>query len=92
MSTLRVASDSFPEMDELKAILVAGGTWFEQRTIGEVRVQEHVFPVLTASSIGSTDGNAPAIGFFGGGHGPGVHRHTVRALIHACVVASARMG
>ncbi len=68
MSTLRVASDSFPEMDELnKAILVAGGTWFERRTICEVHVGDHAFPILTAS-IGATDRQAPAVGFFGGVH------------------------
>ncbi|KND58294.1 Zinc carboxypeptidase-related protein [Candidatus Burkholderia verschuerenii] len=68
MSTLRVASETFPEMDELKAILVAGGTWFERRTICEVQADRHSFPILTAS-IGSTDRNAPAVGFFGGVHG-----------------------
>ncbi len=72
MSTLRVASDSFAEMDELNAILVAailiaGGTWFERRTICEVNARGHTFPVLTA--LGSTDRNVPAVGFFGGVHG-----------------------
>ncbi|SAL69695.1 Zinc carboxypeptidase [Caballeronia terrestris] len=67
MSTLRVASDSFAELDDLKAVLAAGRR-FESRTVGEVRTGSHAFPILTAT-IGSTDGAAPAIGFFGGVHG-----------------------
>jgi hypothetical protein len=67
MSTLRVASDSFAELDDLKAVLAAGRR-FESRTVGEVRTGSHAFPILTAT-IGSTDRAAPAIGFFGGVHG-----------------------
>ncbi len=37
------------------------------RTICEVRADQHSFPILTAS-IGTTDRDAPAVGFFGGVH------------------------
>jgi len=68
MSTLRVGADSFAEFDELEDILAAGGTRFERRTVCEVRSGTRAFPVVTAA-IGSSDPNAPAIGFFGGVHG-----------------------
>ncbi|SAL27267.1 M14 family zinc carboxypeptidase [Caballeronia humi] len=68
MSTLRVASHSFAELDDLNAVLAAGRAWFESRTVGEVRTGSHAFPIL-AATIGSTDRTAPAIGFFGGVHG-----------------------
>ena len=69
MSTSSVAvTSSFPEMDELKAIRIAGGARFAWRTIGEVQARRQSFPILTAS-IGSDDPQAPAIGFFGGVHG-----------------------
>jgi predicted deacylase len=68
MSTLRVTSDSFAELDELSAILSAGASRFDVRTVCEVRAGAHTFPVVTAS-IGSSDRQAPAIGFFGGVHG-----------------------
>ena len=68
MSTLRVASDSFAEFDDLNAILDAGRAWFVRRTVGEVRTGAHCFPIVTAT-LGSADPEAPAIGFFGGVHG-----------------------
>jgi hypothetical protein len=68
MSPLRAGPDSFAEFDELKAILTAGGDRFEQRTVCNVQAGTRSFPVLTAT-IGSSDPNAPAIGFFGGVHG-----------------------
>jgi hypothetical protein len=70
MSTLRLASASasFAEFDDLNAILAAGASRFDLRTVGEVRVGTNCFPILTAA-IGSNDPQAPAIGFFGGVHG-----------------------
>lgn len=68
MRPLSVASASFAEFDDLNAILAAGCARFESRTVGEVRVGAHSFPILTAA-IGSNDPKAPAIGFFGGVHG-----------------------
>ncbi|SAK54150.1 Zinc carboxypeptidase [Caballeronia pedi] len=66
-SSIAITS-SFPEMDELNAIRIAGGARLAWSTIGEVRARQHAFPLLTAS-IGSDDPQAPAIGFFGGVHG-----------------------
>ncbi|WP_438390552.1 M14 family zinc carboxypeptidase [Caballeronia sp. DA-9] len=68
MSTLRVASDSFSELDDLKAILTAGAKRLHMHTVGEVHAGARTFPILTAT-IGSDDPQAPAIGFFGGVHG-----------------------
>jgi Zinc carboxypeptidase len=68
MSTLRVASESFAELDDLNTILNAGAARFEVQAVGDVRVGAHSFPIMTAA-IGSTDPKAPAIGFFGGVHG-----------------------
>lgn len=68
MSTLRVASESFAEFDDLNAVLDAGRAWFVRRTVGEVRTGAHCFPIVTAT-LGSADPEAPAIGFFGGVHG-----------------------
>ncbi len=103
MSTSSVAiSSSFPEMDELKAIRVAGGARFAWYTIGEVRAREHMFPILTAA-IGSDDPQAPAIGFFGGVHGlecigTQLVLEYMRALLHGsngttrCIINCARCG
>jgi Zinc carboxypeptidase len=68
MSSLRIAAASFAEFEDLTAILAAGASRFEPREIGEIRAGRHSFPLMTAS-IGSTDSQAPAIGFFGGVHG-----------------------
>jgi hypothetical protein len=62
---------TFGEHEELKTILRAGSAQFEIQTVCEVhtrRVPFPVFPVFTAS-LGSSDPQAPAVGFFGGIHG-----------------------
>lgn len=59
---------TFDEHEELKAILRAGSTQFDIRTVGEIATGASAFPLFTAS-IGSGDPLAPAVGFFGGIHG-----------------------
>jgi hypothetical protein len=68
MQALSFLPDSFAEYEDLKAILDAGSASFDIRTVCEAHVHGRTFPVLTAS-IGSSDPQAPAIGFFGGIHG-----------------------
>ncbi len=60
--------DSFAELDDLLSILSAAGSRFTTRTVCEVEVDSHQFPLL-ATTIGSDHPQAPAIGFFGGVHG-----------------------
>jgi hypothetical protein len=62
------AADSFREQLELEAILQAGSAAFDIRVSCETRVDGRHFPVYSAA-IGSSDPQAPAIGFFGGIHG-----------------------
>ena len=59
---------TFDEHEVLKAILRAGSTQCEIRTVGDIQAGAGSFPLLTAS-IGSRDPLAPAVGFFGGIHG-----------------------
>ena len=68
MQSLSFLPDSFAEYEDLKAILDAGSASFEVCTLCEAHVRGRTFPVLKAS-IGSSDPQAPAIGFFGGIHG-----------------------
>ena len=73
---------TFGEHEELKTILRAGSTQFEIQTVCEVhtrRVPFPVFPVFTAS-LGSSDPQAPAVGFFGGIHG--LERIGTQVILH----------
>ncbi|WP_128596456.1 M14 family zinc carboxypeptidase, partial [Paraburkholderia kirstenboschensis] len=68
MQPLSFLPDSFAEYEDLRAILDQGSASFAIRTLCETTVRGRRFGVHTAS-IGSTDPQAPAIGFFGGIHG-----------------------
>jgi hypothetical protein len=63
-----VPETSFAEYEDLKAILDAGSRCFTVRVVCEVSAKERTFPVFVAT-LGSTDPDAPTIGFFGGIHG-----------------------
>ncbi|MFJ2987809.1 M14 family zinc carboxypeptidase [Collimonas sp. NPDC087041] len=57
-----------PELIELERIMQEGKPYLESRTVCEVEMKGHRFPVY-ALTIGSKDPEAPAVGFFGGVHG-----------------------
>jgi hypothetical protein len=57
-----------PELTELQAIIAAGGTTLQQRSMCEVTVGEATYPVL-AITLGNPAPDVPAVGFFGGVHG-----------------------
>ncbi|MGO4304509.1 M14 family zinc carboxypeptidase [Cupriavidus sp. RAF12] len=59
---------SFPEYDQLLALLEMGAPWFQTRVACEVAVQGRMFAVHVAS-LGTQAPDAPAIGIFGGIHG-----------------------
>ena len=68
MQALSFLPDSFAEYEDLKVILDAGRQWFDLRSVGETRVRGRTFELYVAS-VGASDADAPAIGFFGGIHG-----------------------
>ena len=70
---------TFDEHEELKEILLAGSSHFDIQIACEVQANMLSFPVLTAS-LGSTDPNAPAVGFFGGVHG--LERIGTQVILH----------
>lgn len=59
---------SFPEYDQLLALLELGAPWFRSKIACDVTVQGHSFAVHVAS-LGTDAPDAPAIGIFGGIHG-----------------------
>ena len=65
---LTLLPDSFAEYDGLKALLDEGARWFETRSVATVEVSHRKFELFVAG-VGSSDPQAPAIGFFGGIHG-----------------------
>ena len=73
---------TFAELEELKTILRAGSAQFEIQTVCDVPTRRSpfpMFPIFTAS-IGSTDPQAPAVGFFGGIHG--LERIGTQVILH----------
>jgi hypothetical protein len=64
----RPGRPSFPEYDQLLALLELGAPWFRSKIACEVTVQGHSFAVHVAS-LGTDAPDAPAIGIFGGIHG-----------------------
>ncbi|WP_422650234.1 Zinc carboxypeptidase [Cupriavidus sp. H18C1] len=62
------ASDSFAELDLLRALLEVGAAHFDIEVVCEASSHGRRFPVYLAG-IGSHDPRAPAIGLFGGIHG-----------------------
>jgi len=59
---------SFPEYDQLLALLEIGEPWFRPTVACKVDVHGHSFAVHVAS-LGTESPDAPAIGIFGGIHG-----------------------
>jgi hypothetical protein len=68
-----------PELEELKAILLAGSAHFDVDVVAEAHTAGPSFPLYTAS-IGSRDPLAPAVGFFGGIHG--LERIGTQLILH----------
>ncbi len=56
------------ELDELERLVDMAGDDVQARVVGRVTSDERAFPIL-AVSLGSTDRDAPSVGFFGGVHG-----------------------
>ncbi|MFZ3141810.1 M14 family zinc carboxypeptidase [Polaromonas sp.] len=79
LAPTREAEATFDEFEELKAILRAGGTRLETRTVDYITSGTNSFPLLTAS-IGASDPQAPAVGFFGGIHG--LERIGTQLILH----------
>ncbi|MEO5660901.1 MAG: M14 family zinc carboxypeptidase [Polaromonas sp.] len=73
------ASATFDEHEELKTILRAGSAHFEIQSVGHISTHSATFPLFTAS-IGSSDRQAPAVGFFGGIHG--LERIGTQLILH----------
>lgn len=70
---------SFDEHEELKAILLMGGSHFDIARHGTALIRGQSFPIFTAA-IGSRDPSAPAVGFFGGIHG--LERIGTQLILH----------
>ncbi|ACC73734.1 M14 family zinc carboxypeptidase [Paraburkholderia phymatum] len=68
MRAFSLLPDSFAEYDDLKALLDEGARSFDIESVADVEVAGRTFEVYVAS-IGSSDPQAPAVGFFGGIHG-----------------------
>ncbi|CAN5325557.1 M14 family metallopeptidase [soil metagenome] len=79
LAPTREAEETFDEFEELKAILRAGGTRLETCTVDYITSGANSFPLLTAS-IGASDPQAPAVGFFGGIHG--LERIGTQLILH----------
>ncbi|MBH2018757.1 MAG: zinc carboxypeptidase [Burkholderiales bacterium] len=79
LAPTREAEATFDEFEELKEILRAGGTRLETRTMDYITSGTNSFPLLTAS-IGASDPQAPAVGFFGGIHG--LERIGTQLILH----------
>ncbi len=73
------ASDTFHELEELRALLDIGSAHFEVQTLCEVPTPGPTFAVY-AASLGARDPAAPAIGFFGGIHG--LERIGTQLILH----------
>jgi hypothetical protein len=63
-----VLDPKLPQLDELNRLIEMGGRHVGARTVARVDVGPRQFDVL-AVTLGSTDPQAPAVGFFGGIHG-----------------------
>jgi hypothetical protein len=63
-----MSPSAFPELAELESIIEAGAPHLNARTVCEVAVGEHSFPVY-AVTLGNPAAEVPAVGFFGGFHG-----------------------
>jgi len=59
---------NLPELTELERIIQEGQPYLEGRSVCEIELKGHHFPVYVLS-VGSKDPAAPAVGFFGGVHG-----------------------
>ncbi len=79
LTPARDAAASFAELEELKAILLAGSAHFEVDVVAEAHTAGPSFPLYTAS-IGSRDPLAPAVGLFGGIHG--LERMGTQLILH----------
>ena len=79
LTPARDVAASFAELEELKAILLAGSAHFEVAVVAEAHTAGPSFPLYTAS-IGSADPRAPAVGFFGGIHG--LERIGTQLILH----------
>ena len=73
------ASATFDEYEDLKAILRAGGAYFDIQSVGRISTRSPSFSLYTAS-IGARDPLAPAVGFFGGIHG--LERIGTQLILH----------
>lgn len=63
-----LARKSFPELASLEALISGFGARARTRVVAEVHYKEKSYP-LHSVVLGSTDPQAPAIGFFAGSHG-----------------------
>lgn len=59
---------NLPELIELERIIQEGRPYLEARSVCEIEMKGHHFPIYVLS-IGSKNPEAPAVGFFGGVHG-----------------------
>jgi Zinc carboxypeptidase len=65
---LRVPRPPLPEIDELPRLLEEGQPHLQARTLCEVQTGGQCFPVQVFT-LGTSDPQAPVVGFFGGVHG-----------------------
>lgn len=72
-------TDSFDELDALKALLDTGSGHFGVTTAADIQHHGRRFPLLVAT-LGSGDPQAPAVGFFGGIHG--LERIGTQLILH----------
>ena len=73
------AAATFEELEELKAILLAGNVQFDAQVLTHIAARGQSFPLFT-TSIGTRDPLAPAVGFFSGIHG--LERIGTQVILH----------
>ncbi len=79
------SAGDFPELDALRTLVARGGSALRAETLCEVRCGGESLPVEIIE-LGSTDANAPAIGFFGGVHGvERIGAQVVLAYLHTLI-------
>ena len=79
------SAGDFPELDELRTLIQRAGSMLRSETVCEVATGSERLPVYCLE-MGSTETDAPAVGFFGGVHGvERIGTQVVLAFLHTLV-------
>lgn len=79
------SAGDFPELDELRLLILRAGDTLRSRSLCEVRSGAESLPVYCLE-LGSEAADAPAVGFFGGVHGvERIGTQVVLAFLHTLV-------